>query len=109
MKRVAAYVRVSSKGQNLTAQREVIIKKMKDLGISQVEWFEDVESGKSLERESFQRLQDAIAKRKIDAVIVFKLDRISRNMRDGINVIQDWLESGVRLISASQDFDFSGS
>ena len=108
MKRVAAYVRVSSKGQNLTAQREVIIKKMKDLGISDVQWFEDVESGKSLERESFQRLQEAIAKRKVDAVIVFKLDRISRSMRDGINVIQDWLESGVRLISASQDFDFSG-
>ena len=108
MKRVAAYIRVSSKVQNLTGQREAIIKKMKELGISDVEWFEDKESGKSLERESFQRLQDAIAKRKIDAVIVFKLDRISRNMRDGINVIQDWLENGVRLISASQDFDFSG-
>ena len=108
MKKVAAYIRVSSKGQNLEAQKEAITKKINDLGIENVVWFQDIESGKDLERNGFQQLQTAIAKKKVQSVIVFKLDRISRNMRDGINVIQDWLESGVRLISASQDFDFSG-
>ena len=42
-------------------------------------------------------------------VIVFKLDRLSRSLTDGLTVISDWLSSGVRLVSTSQQFDFSGA
>ncbi len=42
-------------------------------------------------------------------VVVFKLDRLARSLRDGVNVLTEWLERGVRVVSVSQQFDFSGA
>jgi DNA invertase Pin-like site-specific DNA recombinase len=46
---------------------------------------------------------------KIDTVIVWKLDRLSRSLKDGINLLVDFLDKKVRVIAVSQQFDFSGS
>ena len=44
----------------------------------------------------------------IKTVIVWKLDRISRRLQDGINLIADWGERGVRVVSITQQIDLSG-
>ena len=44
----------------------------------------------------------------IKTVIVWKLDRISRRLQDGINRIADWCERGVRVVSITQQIDLSG-
>jgi DNA invertase Pin-like site-specific DNA recombinase len=107
----AVYIRVSSVGQNLAGQRAEIERWLKGNGVdeSQVQWFVDATSGKDLDRLGFEKLQAAVFAGDIHTVIVWKIDRLSRNLRDGINTIVDWIERGVRLVSVTQGFDFSGA
>jgi DNA invertase Pin-like site-specific DNA recombinase len=45
----------------------------------------------------------------INTVVVYKLDRLSRKLSDGINVLTGWLDKGVRVVSVTQQLDFSGA
>jgi DNA invertase Pin-like site-specific DNA recombinase len=40
--------------------------------------------------------------------VVWKLDRISRGQRDGVNLLADWCERGVRVVAVTQQIDLSG-
>lgn len=42
-------------------------------------------------------------------VVIWKLDRISRRQRDGINVLAEWCERNVRVISVTQQIDLGGA
>jgi DNA invertase Pin-like site-specific DNA recombinase len=37
------------------------------------------------------------------------LDRLSRSLREGINTLSDWLKQSVRVVSVTQQLDFSGA
>ena len=54
-------------------------------------------------------MQDAIFAGEIDTVVVWKLDRLARNLKEGVNVLADWCQRGVRVISITQQVDLSGS
>lgn len=64
-----------------------------------------IASGKSDEREGFQELLTAIRDGKIDVVIVYRLDRLSRNVRDIYDFLDSIRESGVAFISVTEGFD----
>ena len=40
---------------------------------------------------------------------VWKLDRISRRQRDGINLLADWCEKEIRVVVITQQIDLSGT
>ena len=42
-------------------------------------------------------------------MVLWKLDRLSRNLRDGLNVLIDWCDRGLRVVSTTQQIDFNGS
>ena len=75
---------------------------------SKVTWFEDKETGKTVRRDAFDQMEKAIFEGTIKTVIVWKLDRISRRLKDGINLLADWCERGVRVVSITQQIDLSG-
>jgi DNA invertase Pin-like site-specific DNA recombinase len=54
-----------------------------------VTWHEDIETGATLGRPAFERLQRGIFSGEVEMLLVWKLDRISRNMRDDINQLAD--------------------
>ena len=57
-----------------------------------------VSGGKPLaSREGGQQLLDTIRKRKADAVVMLKLDRMFRNAGDCLNTVEKWERSGVAL------------
>lgn len=58
---------------------------------------------------AFEQLQKAIFDGVVKTVVVWKLDRISRRQRDGINVLADWCERDVRVVSVTQQIDLSGA
>ena len=105
---VAAYVRVSTHGQNEEGQVEAIRTYCRAHGLDPV-FFIDKATGTNLDRFEFKKLDRMIFEGKVSTVIVFKLDRLSRSLKDGLDVLHRWLEGGVRLVSITQGFDFSGA
>lgn len=107
---IGAYLRVSSSDQKHDSQRAEIQKYMKSNGISpkQVEWYADTETGTRLQRPEFDRLQGDIFAGKVKTVIIWKLDRLSRNLRDGVNVLADWAEKGMKIVVVTQQLELNG-
>lgn len=44
----------------------------------------------------------------IKTIVVWKLDRLSRSLVDGLNTLADWCNRGIRVVSITQQLDFSG-
>ena len=109
MPTTAAYIRVSTAGQNSAGQRREITRWLKGNGIDDVRWFVDKETGDNLDRKAFQRLQEAIFNGEVKTVVCWKLDRLSRSLRDGINTLCDWCDRGLRVVSVTQQIDFNGT
>ena len=108
---IGIYIRVSSHSQKSDSQRAEIQQWLALYGYDSdtVLWFEDVETGTTLKRSAFQNLQRAIFRGKVKTVVVWKLDRLARSMREGVNVLTDWCERGVRVVSVTQQIDLSGT
>jgi site-specific DNA recombinase len=64
-------------------------------------------SAKDTKRPALQQMLKWAAEGKLDVVLVAKVDRISRNLLDLLNLIDDLKSWGVDFVSASQSFDTS--
>lgn len=108
---VAVYTRVSSASQKNDSQRAEISAWLKAHGhdLKQVTWYEDTESGSTINRDQLKALNKAIFDGQVKTVVVWKLDRLARSIREGINTISDWCEKGVRIVSITQELDLSGA
>jgi DNA invertase Pin-like site-specific DNA recombinase len=105
----AVYIRVSTTSQNQASQRREINRWLRGNGIEDVAVYVDQSTGDNLRRPEFERLQKAIFNGEVKTVVVYKLDRLSRSLADGITTLTDWLSKGVRVVSITQQLDFSGA
>lgn len=64
-------------------------------------------SGGNLNRPAFKRMMDAARKRKFKAIIVYRLDRISRNVSDFSGLIEELSRLDIAFISIKEQFDTS--
>ncbi len=65
-------------------------------------------SGSNLNRPALEQLQKDIKSKKINAVIVYRLDRLSRSQRDTLYLIEEmFLPNNVEFISISETIDTS--
>ncbi|MBO5033482.1 MAG: recombinase family protein [Lachnospiraceae bacterium] len=64
-------------------------------------------SGKNTKRPSFQELMRDVKKNELDVVMVYKLDRISRNVREFSAMYETFEEHGVAFVSVKESFDTS--
>lgn len=108
---IACYVRVSSRRQKDDSQRAEIEKWLDANGIDRrkVEWYADKESGTTMKRPAFDRLQADIFHGKVKCVVLWKLDRLSRRLKDGVTTLADWAERGLRIVVVTQQLDFNGA
>lgn len=108
---IAAYLRVSTYDQNNASQRAAIEEWLRRHGHAEngVRWYEDAATGANLDRPGFEAMQADILAGKITTVLVYKMDRLSRDLRDGVNLICDWIERKIRIVAVSQGFDFAGA
>ena len=107
--KTAVYVRVSTTGQNIDGQQRELQRWLAGNGTDDPDWFIDKATGTNLDRPAFADLQRAVFEGRVRTVVVWKLDRLSRSLRDGINVLADWCEQGVRVISVTQQLDLTGA
>jgi DNA invertase Pin-like site-specific DNA recombinase len=107
----ACYCRVSSRRQKNDSQRAEIGRWLTNHRIrkSSVRWYEDRESGTSLVRPAFEQMRRAIFDGEVDTVVVWKLDRISRRQHEGIGLLAEWCERGIRVVVVTQQIDLGGA
>ena len=111
--KVALYARVSTEQQidnySIPLQKE----RMKAFCVSKgwtdiTEYVDGGYSGSNLNRPALQQLQKDIEHQKINAVIVYRLDRLSRSQRDTLFLIEEmFLPNNVEFISISETIDTS--
>ena len=108
---IACYCRVSSRRQKTDSQKAEITKWLMSHGIelSTVQWYEDIETGTTMRRPAFERMQRAIFDGAANTVVVWKLDRLSRRQHEGIMLLAEWCEREVRVIVVTQQIDLRGA
>ncbi|WP_050995741.1 recombinase family protein [Bradyrhizobium genomosp. III] len=62
-------------------------------------------SGGTLERPALKRLVTAVQAGKIDVIVVYKIDRLSRSMLDFLNLVELFERHGVTFVSVTQSFN----
>jgi DNA invertase Pin-like site-specific DNA recombinase len=118
--RCAVYTRKSSEEgleqafNSLDAQREAgcdYIKSQKHQGWVAVSSIYDDGgySGGSTDRPGLQRLLADIQSRRIDVVVVYKVDRLSRSLADFARLMQTFDENQVSFVSVTQQFNTTTS
>lgn len=107
---IACYCRVSSRRQRQDSQKAEIQRWLRQQRsrARRVTWFEDTETGRTLRRPAFEQLQQAIFNGTVQTVVVWQLDRLARRQRDGVNLLADWCEGGVRVVVVTPHIDLSG-
>ena len=108
---IGVYIRVSSHSQKGDSQQAAITQWLESHGhtVDEVRWYQDKETGKTMKRAGFQALQADIFSGEVKTVIVWKLDRLARTLREGVNVLADWCQRDVRVVSVTQQIDLSGT
>jgi site-specific DNA recombinase len=118
--RCAIYTRKSTEEgldqdfNSLQAQREAAeayIKSQKHLGWNLLanHYDDGGFSGGSLERPALQKLIDDIEGRRVDCVVVYKVDRLSRSLLDFARLIDRFDQHSVSFVSVTQQFNTTTS
>src|SRR3954464_12187854 len=66
-------------------------------------------SGANLERPGLARLLADVEARRVDCVVVYKVDRLSRSLLDFTRLLSLFEKRGVSFVSVTQDFNTSSS
>lgn len=112
IKNVAIYARVSteeqaSEGYSINAQLQTLRQyaNLYNWGIAD-EYVDEGISGKNITgRPAMQRLIADVEQEKFQAVLVWKISRLSRNMLDTLTLLDKFEDYGVKFISYSENFD----
>jgi DNA invertase Pin-like site-specific DNA recombinase len=109
--KAVGYIRVSTEDQaregiSLDTQKAKIeayaaINDLELLGIIR----DEGASGKDLEREGMAKLLDLVESGKVEAVIVYKLDRLSRRTLDTLSLTESFESKGIAFHSISEKVD----
>ena len=107
MMKTAIYVRVSSASQKTDSQQADIRRWLEGHGIDDFLWFEDTGSGRTYDRPALLKLNEAVFNGEVDTIVVWKIDRIGRTMKEANNQLWEWTDRGIRFVSVTQSLDIS--
>ncbi|MTP73967.1 hypothetical protein GMB80_13615 [Turicibacter sanguinis] len=109
--KVGLYLRVSTEQQienySIPLQKERMHAFCASKGWQEIKEYVDAGfSGSSLERPALKQLQQDIKRKRINVVMVYRLDRLSRSQQDTLYLIEDvFVPCGVEFISLSETID----
>jgi len=105
----AIYARVSTtdKGQNTEVQLSALRPFCSIRNWEYTEYIDEGVSGAKESRPAFNRLMTDAQQRKIDVIVVWKLDRFSRSLRHLVNTLNDLQSLGIDFVSYSEHLDFT--
>lgn len=110
--KAALYIRVSTdaqyeEGYSVDAQKEKLAAYCKLKDIDNYEFYIDGGwSGSNIKRPEMEKMIEDIKDKKINTVIVYKLDRLSRSQKDTIFLLEDvFIPNDCNFISLNENFD----
>ncbi len=111
MKEVYAYIRVSTvkqgeKGSSLQEQRDAITAYAARCNLTIVQWFEEMETAAKRGRRGFTRMLTLLHQGKARGVIIHKIDRSARNLRDWAD-LGELMDKGVEVHFAHESLDLN--
>jgi len=112
MKSVAIYCRVSTdnqeaEGTSLQTQLEACLKYCKDKGYHVAYRFSEAYSGLTLERPKLNELRELVRAGDINVIVVYCLDRLSRDPTHGVILTQELEKHNVMLEAVMETVDSS--
>lgn len=110
----ALYIRVSTdaqyeEGYSVEAQKQKLEQycKLKDIDNYKC-YIDGGWSGSNIDRPEIKKLVEDIKRGKVSAVIVYKLDRLSRSQKDTVYLLEDvFIPNNCAFISLNENFDTS--
>ncbi|MCM3885175.1 recombinase family protein, partial [Frankia sp. R82] len=108
--RVGIYLRRSTDDEHQPYSIEAQEERLRSYVDSQPSWsiahrFSDDASGATTERPALQRALSAARHGLIDVLLVYRVDRLSRNLRDTVTLLEELDQAGVVFRSATEPFD----
>lgn len=105
---VAIYARVSTDRQTVDMQIHELKEYVKRRGWNLYrEFIDQGYSGSDTKRPAFQEMMNEAKKRKFDVLLVWKLDRLSRSMKDLVMVLNELGGLGIDFVSYDNNLDTS--
>src|SRR5262250_985510 len=109
MKQFYGYVRVSTakqgeKGVSLQEQRDAIERYAQRNGLQISEWFEERETAAKRGRPIFNKMLKLLKSGKSDGVIIHKIDRSARNLKDWAD-LGELIDGGIEVHFANESLD----
>ena len=108
MKKAALYCRVSTGDQHLETQLLDLRELAKQRGLEVVREYSDVISGAKSKRPGLDSLMSDARRHRFDVLLVAAFDRIARNVRHFLEVLDELHHLGVEFISLRENIDTSG-
>jgi len=113
-KQVAIYLRVSTEGskgghtQTTDSQRVDIESYMKSKGITEFVTYQDKGiSGRKRDRPELNRMLKDCKAGKVSSVVVYKLDRLARSLKDLLEIVTIFQELQIDFVSVKDSIDMS--
>jgi DNA invertase Pin-like site-specific DNA recombinase len=108
IKKVALYCRVSTGEQHLETQLLDLREMAKQRGYEIVHEYTDVISGSKAKRPGLDQLIADARRHRFDIVLVAAFDRIARNVRHFLDVLDELNHLGIEFVSKRENVDTSG-
>jgi DNA invertase Pin-like site-specific DNA recombinase len=107
-KRAAIYARVSTGDQHLETQLLDLRELAKQRGCEIVREYSDIISGSKAKRPGLDQLMADARRHRFDIVLVAAFDRIARNVRHFLDVLDELNHLGIEFVSKRENIDTSG-
>jgi DNA invertase Pin-like site-specific DNA recombinase len=107
-KRAVIYARVSTGDQHVETQLLDLREMAKQRGCEIVREFTDIISGSKAKRPELDQLMADARRHRFDIVLVAAFDRIARNVRHFLDVLDELNHLGVEFVSRRENIDTSG-
>jgi DNA invertase Pin-like site-specific DNA recombinase len=105
--RVAIYARVSTLDQEPENQLQELRRYVEARGWDAVEYVDHGISGAKDSRPALDRLTADVRRHRVQAVVCWRLDRLGRNLRHLVLLLDDWQARGVAFVTLGEDIDTS--
>lgn len=109
---IAAYIRVSTRQQDFSSQKDAIERAARARGEKIERFFAEKRSGSASSREArpvLSELLQAVRAGELSKLYVFRIDRLSRGgIRDTLSVVEQIRAGGCKLATVADDFAVDG-